>query len=604
MNRRQAAGYIALLAACLLVSLAAGWTTLGIQFDNDVYDFLFRLSPGPTSLPRSVVLGIDERTLSRMGGIRGIRRIVASGLESLATLQPRVVVLDLILAEPGDPADDDLLEAAMRRTPNLVLATDLLRDGDWEDPLPRFRRHAAATGHVHADPDPYDNVMRRIPLEKIGSQRRFFALALEALRLDRNSPITEEPAGLEVGGIHITSRREDSRPMLVHYRRGMPHVSIHKLVTDPQSVPQLRNKVVFIGITAQSAAQDRHMTPYSFGQTMVGVEIHANAFETLAAGDFLNPIGDSWVVLFCFLLCLSAGLIFYRLSGWPAYGLGALLLLLVHLAPWLAFRQGIVFPYSPPFSTAWLSTVSAAAFQHFFVRRMLGKTTAEKERYQKAIHFVAHEMRTPLQAIQGSSELMGRYKLPEEKRSELAKTINSESKRLGRMIQTFLDVERLSEGQMDLKREPFLLAPTVATCLERVQVLAERKHIAIHCEPLPDATLRGDRELMEYAVYNLLTNAVKYSPAETTVTVSTRRDHNALRLSVQDQGIGMDEKELKNIFRKFYRTRKAEISGEAGTGIGLSIVEQIVSHHGGSMEVTSRPGQGSCFTMVLPIEGL
>jgi signal transduction histidine kinase len=604
VNRRQAAGYVALLAACLLVSLAAGWTTLGIQFDNDVYDFLFRLSPGPASLPRSVVLGIDERTLSRMGGIRGIRRIVASGLESLAALQPRVVVLDLILAEPGDPADDDLLEAAMRRTPNLVLATDLLRDGDWEDPLPRFRRYAAATGHVHADPDPYDNVMRRIPLEKIGSQRRFFALALEALRLDRNSPITEEPAGLEVGGIHITSRREDSRPMLVHYRRGMPHVSIHKLVTDPQSVPQLRNKVVFIGITAQSAAQDRHMTPYSFGQTMVGVEIHANAFETLAAGDFLNPIGDSWVVLFCSLLCLSAGLIFYRLSGWPAYGLGALLLVLVHLAPWLAFRQGIVFPYSPPFSTAWLSTVSAAAFQHFFVRRMLGKTTAEKERYQKAIHFVAHEMRTPLQAIQGSSELMGRYKLPEEKRSELAKTINSESKRLGRMIQTFLDVERLSEGQMDLKREPFPLAPTVATCLERVQVLAERKHIAIHCEPLPDATLRGDRELMEYAVYNLLTNAVKYSPAETTVTVSTRRDHNALRLAVQDQGIGMDEKELKSIFRKFYRTRKAEISGEAGTGIGLSIVEQIVSHHGGSMEVTSRPGQGSCFTMVLPIEGL
>lgn len=604
MNRRQAAGYVALLAACLLISLAAGWTTLGVQFDNDVYDFLFRLSPDPARLPRSIVLGVDERTLSRMGGIRSIRRIVAAGLDALVPLQPRAVVLDLILAEPGDPEDDNLLEAAMRRTPNLVLATDLLRDGDWEDPLPRFRQHAAAVGHVHADPDQYDNVMRRIPLEKIGSQRRFFALALEALRLDRNAPITEEPAGLEVGGIHIASRREDSRPMLVHYRRSMPHVSIHKLVTDPESVLQLRGKVVFIGITAQSAAQDRHMTPYSFGQTMVGVEIHANAFETLAAADFLNPINDSWVVVFCALLCLSAGLIFYRFSGWPAYGLGGLLLLLVHLAPWLAFRQGVVFPYAPPFSTAWLSTVSAAAFQYFFVRRMLGKTTAEKERYQKAIHFVAHEMRTPLQAIQGSSELMGRYKLPDEKRSELAKTINSESKRLARMIQTFLDVERLSEGQMDLKREPFPLAPTVTACLDRVQVLAERKRIAIQCEPLAEATLRGDRELMEYAVYNLLTNAVKYSPADTTVTVSTRRERNSLRLAVRDQGIGMDEKELKSIFTKFYRTKKAEASGEAGTGIGLSIVEQIVSHHGGSMEVTSSPGQGSCFTMVLPIEGL
>ena len=73
-----------------------------------------------------------------------------------------------------------------------------------------------------------------------------------------------------------------------------------------------------------------------------------------------------------------------------------------------------------------------------------------------------------------------------------------------------------------------------------------------------------------------------------------------MRLSVRDQGIGMDEKELRNIFQKFYRTKKAEASGEVGTGIGLSIVEQIVHHHGGRMEVTSTPGKGSCFTMVLP----
>ena len=72
-----------------------------------------------------------------------------------------------------------------------------------------------------------------------------------------------------------------------------------------------------------------------------------------------------------------------------------------------------------------------------------------------------------------------------------------------------------------------------------------------------------------------------------------------LRLAVRDEGIGMDGKELKRIFQKFYRTQRAEQSGESGTGIGLSIVEQIVAHHDGRMEVTSEPGQGSCFTMVL-----
>jgi two-component system, OmpR family, sensor kinase len=78
------------------------------------------------------------------------------------------------------------------------------------------------------------------------------------------------------------------------------------------------------------------------------------------------------------------------------------------------------------------------------------------------------------------------------------------------------------------------------------------------------------------------------------------RDGGHLRVSVRDQGIGIDAKELRNIFRKFYRTRKAEASGEAGTGIGLSIVEQIVVNHGGRMEVASTPGKGSTFTIIVP----
>jgi signal transduction histidine kinase len=95
-----------------------------------------------------------------------------------------------------------------------------------------------------------------------------------------------------------------------------------------------------------------------------------------------------------------------------------------------------------------------------------------------------------------------------------------------------------------------------------------------------------------------LTNAVKYSPPDTEITVACRTNGTQLRLSVQDQGIGMDTKELRQIFQKFYRTKRAEASGEAGTGIGLSIVEQIVQYHGGKMEVTSQPGRGSCFTVV------
>ena len=164
---------------------------------------------------------------------------------------------------------------------------------------------------------------------------------------------------------------------------------------------------------------------------------------------------------------------------------------------------------------------AAATFQHFFVRRELRKSESERTRYQQALHWAAHEMRTPLTAIQGSSEIMTRYQLPEAKRHELSAMINSESKRLARMIQTFLDVERLADGEMEMKREPFQASDFVETCMQRASPIAERKKTSIFLDNQIEGTIHGDRELMEYALYNLLTNAVKYSPVETEIHVSS-----------------------------------------------------------------------------------
>jgi signal transduction histidine kinase len=333
---------------------------------------------------------------------------------------------------------------------------------------------------------------------------------------------------------------------------------------------------------------------------MSGVEIHANAFNTLAGGEFLEPVSAAFALLAPVLLVGAAAAAFALLSGWPAYLAGGGIIIASHVIPHIAFRQGFVFPYTAPVMAAWLGVGTAAAWQYFVVRRQLWKSESDKARYQQAIHFVTHEMRSPLTAIQGSSELIGRYNLNEDKRKQVAEMINSESRRLARMIQTFLDIERLTDGQMELRSESFDVAGLIATCTKRAQALADRKGIELESGVITELSLTGDRELMEYALYNLLTNAVKYSPANTRVRVEAHGDASSVRVSVQDQGIGLEPQELKSIFKKFYRTRKAEASGEAGTGIGLSLVEQIVDHHGGRMDVTSAPGKGSCFTMVLP----
>lgn len=589
-------GYLTVVTLAALIAVLAGWTEFANRIDNYAYDFFF--SPAATT-GQSAVLAIDEETLNRFGGMRNIRTVLARALDLLAPAQPKAVAVDVILADAGDSEENARLEAAMSRTKNLVLPCDTVRSG-WEDPLEQFRRHAAMLGHIHADEDASDGVIRKIQLELVARGDRRWALGLVAFQCSRGRPpIIESPDDVEVAGVSIPAARAgDDRPFRIRFPYPENSVTVADLERDPARAMAFRDKAVFLGITALTAARDRWTTPMRL--SIPGVEVHRDVYETIARGEFLRPVADSTVLAVCLLTAVVAAAIFWFRGDWIAYFLGGLLLLASHTVPAMLFRKGIVFPYFASVSSAWLPVVSAATYRYFVVRRALGKSESDRARYRQAIHFVTHEMKTPLTAIQGSSELMGRYALTDDKRKQMALMIHSESKRLARMIQTFLDVERLSAGQMELKKERFGVREVVGSCVDRARIIAERKQIVIHQGELGGEVLTGDRELMEYAVYNLLTNAVKYSPAETEVWVSAERAGTHVRISVRDQGIGLDEKEIRNVFRKFYRTKKAEASGEAGTGIGLSIVEQIVTEHGGRMEVASQPGRGSTFTIVLP----
>jgi len=607
LNWKSTASYIALLAAAFVVAVVGSWM-FGAQLDNYAYDYMFRLYQPQPWQPQSELLAIDERTLSAIpGGIRGIRQPLAEALRLVAPAAPKAVAVDVILAERSqDPAVDAALAQAFQATPDLVLSCELIDDGrQWEEPLEEFRR-GAALGHVYADPDKNDSVTRAIPLEKRSGHVRRWALSLEAFRLSRGAPIVESPSDLQIGDTVIPARG-DGRPMRVRFipfdMAPIPRVSLKDLLDDPAGAAKFTGKVVFIGVTAITEVRDRLLTPYALGRQTTGIEINAQAFETMAQGRFLTDVSDFWVLLFSLGLVVAAGLAFRYLPGWRAYAASVLILGCAGVTPYVFFTHQRVLPFSTPASAALLGTMTAAAYYHLVVRRNLRLEQATRARYQQAMHFVTHEMRTPLSAIQGSSELISRYALTEEKRQQIALLINSESKRLARMVEIFLNVERLSAGQMELKRQAIPLKEMVDVCVARVRPLGERKHIAITLEPIPEELqLTGDRELMEYACYNLLTNAVKYSPQRTEVKISGWRDDGHIRIAVKDQGIGMDQKEVKQVFQKFYRTKKAEESGEAGTGIGLSIVQQIVEQHGGRIEVTSEPGVGSCFTVVVPVQ--
>ena len=612
---RNAAAYVVLLAAAFLVgSLAVQF--FGGELDNYVYDVMLRAyEPAPWQ-PKSAILAIDERTLqSLQGGIQGFRPPLAQSLRIISAAQPKAVAIDLTLADHNaDPKIDIDLAEAMRATPNLVLATDLLNDG-WEDPLPEFAK-AAVLGHVHAAPDNGDTITRAISLEKAFPPKKRWALSLEAFRLYQGAPvIVESPDSLQVGSVVIPVPERnirslegvqtgDGRLMRIRFvppnMAPIPRVSMAKLLADPSLARVFTGKAVFVGVTAITEVRDRLTTPVGSHRT-TGIEINAEAFETMANQLFITDVDRNWVWLFSLFLTVAIGLSFRRLPGWWAYAGGLAVVAIACVTPYVFFTHNLVFSFATPAVVSSLSFLCAGAYYHLVVRRDWRTELAARERYQQAMHFVTHEMRTPLSAIQGSSELISRFALTEEKRKQIALLINSESKRLARMVEIFLNVERLSAGQMELKREPIAVKEMIEQCVERVRPLAERKRISIALTPIAEnLQITGDRELMEYACYNLLTNAVKYSPQRTEASVSAWKESGHIHIAVEDQGIGMDQKEVKQVFQKFYRTKKAEESGEAGTGIGLSIVQQIVEQHGGEISVTSNPGQGSRFTMAFP----
>ena len=602
--RRPYLVYGGLATVSAILAILLSFTDFAAQIDNDLGDYLFRLHPATAQDSRAVVLAIDEDTLQATGGLRNLRRTLTQVWPALRAAHPAAVVVDLTLTDAQDDAEDAALAAEFTLTPKLVLGSEMTPDAlRWRDPIERFARSAAAIGHVHAQPQDLDSVTREVVLERVSGRRRLWALSLEAYRVYSSSAeIESSPTDIVVGQRTIRSRWDAGRPMRIRFREPgqIPRVSLQALLKDPAAAAALTGRVVFVGVTAQSAARDRLLTPLSFGVPLAGVEIHAQAFETILHGDYLLDAPAWWGPGLALLFSAVAALLFWLVPGGWAYALAVLSLSVAHLLPDLLFRQGVVLAPFAPVTAAWLSSLACFSYQFFVVRRRLGNQRNRSRPVSAGHPLRAHEMRTPLTAIQGSSELITRYNLTEHKRKQLGQMINSESKRLAKMITTFLDVEKLAAGQLQLNRTEISVAELAATSLDRALPLAENKHIALESRDLSGFTLSGDRELMEYALYNLITNAIKYSAEGTAVTVHAEHRGAQLELSVRDHGMGMNEKEVKSLFRKFYRTESAVKSGEAGTGLGLSIVQQIVTHHSGRVQVTSQPGKGSSFTIVVP----
>lgn len=211
-----------------------------------------------------------------------------------------------------------------------------------------------------------------------------------------------------------------------------------------------------------------------------------------------------------------------------------------------------------------------------------------------------HELRTPLASIGTSTYLLLRPEMSQEQREQMIHNIHGETLRLNTLASSFLDLARLESGRVQFHLTKFDLLPLLEECCQIMQSKADEDTVTLEIDtPADFPQVEADRDKFKQLVLNLLSNAIKYNYPNGSVTLTASKGKRDWMLSVRDTGLGIPEKSLPHLFQKFYRVGAYE--GKApGTGLGLSICKQIVSVHGGRIEVESILGKGTVFIIHLP----
>jgi len=236
------------------------------------------------------------------------------------------------------------------------------------------------------------------------------------------------------------------------------------------------------------------------------------------------------------------------------------------------------------------------------------RATAEETSQAKSrfLATIGHELRTPLNAVVGFSEMMasgiGGDLSPTHK--EYAGLIHQSGRHLLEVVHMLLDMSRIEAGRFDIAAEPLAPADVVPPSLAMVETLARARQISLVSDIEPDMPLlTADERVCRQILINLLSNAIKFSNEGGTVTVSVKRQGQAINFSVRDQGIGMAPAALKRIGEPFFQVHGGLTRQYEGTGLGLSIVKGLVELHGGSLRAMSEIGAGTNMTVLLPING-
>ncbi len=214
---------------------------------------------------------------------------------------------------------------------------------------------------------------------------------------------------------------------------------------------------------------------------------------------------------------------------------------------------------------------------------------------------VSHELKTPIGAMSLLAEAVTECSDDPEAVVRFGGKLQRESRRLTQLVQEIIDLSRVQDHQVPTATELVPVEEVIDEAVDRAHTRAEAKNITLQVAPVGDWRFEGNHDLIVNAMRNLIDNAINYSNEGTRVGIGAKVEDEQVSISVTDQGIGMTAEDTERIFERFYRVDPARSRMTGGTGLGLSIVKHIVASHGGDVRVWSQPGQGSTFTITLPL---
>ena len=620
--------------ALILGSLVLWWSLPGqLQRGNAwLQDWATRWH-ARAAAPEVVLVLVDEPSIAAIGRWPWRRALHAQLVRHIDAGQPQSIALDLLFTEEDldYPQDDLLLAQALADSGRVVLPLAPSPEGS-NTPLPiaPLAQAAAALGHSHLLTEADGNVRRFAPwLASPPASLQHLALVLPCIERPQ-LPACQRPAVLPA-------------PLAIGFAQRLPSFTHYSYIDVLQGhIPSsaFRNKHVLVGASATGIAQ-AHATPGAPGQPrmsdveLLGHILHGHLHRThlQPVPTWVNQVLNLSVVLIgllallwwgpsaALLACLGLGLLTIAGAlaapalGWLVQPAAALLGLVCAYPLWSWRRQTAALHFlqqemdalqarGMPLPPQDDGVTGGDFFQQRITvveqaRRQLHQLQAQRE---QAMRFISHDIRAPISAILTRMD-MERHFGPPPDAPPLLEHIEQQAQRALRLADDFVHLERSLE-QPSQQRAPVELGLLIDQALDDVWAQASARQVQLHWQPPEDEALTlGDASQLRRALVNLLSNAIQYGPAQSSVTVQLQRAGSDWLLRVRDRGAGIDLHELPRLFTPFARQQRHEGGAVSGTGLGLAYVATVTHQHGGQVQAHNHPEGGAEFVLQLPALG-